>query len=84
MDAQTLLKQLRETKYVVLRHEPGLYEFFREIDVKHEGMWYERTNVLGVHVGYVINLYPTDRFEFRDDGAWAQVYEIRTNRDAYL
>lgn len=77
MDKQTLLAELRRTEYVVLRHEPGLYEFFREIDVKHEGMWYERNNVLGVHVGYVTNVHPTDRFEFRDDGEWAQVYEIR-------
>ena len=83
MPLNKLLEELRKTNYVVLRHSPDLYEHFREIDAKHEGRWYDRHNVLGVHVGYVTNLFPTDRFEFRGDGEWAQVYEIRVKRSCH-
>jgi hypothetical protein len=71
-----MLEELRETEWIVTRHHPKYYPFMKENE-SSEGQWYKRTNVLGTHVENIGNLHPMDRFEFKEDGTWAQVYEMR-------
>ena len=76
-DKQGLKEALKLTPNVVLRHSPKVYPYFLEIDIEREGRWHKRTDVLGIHVDRINNLHATNRFEFDDNGTWAQVYEIR-------
>lgn len=71
-----LIDELRKAKFVVLRHAPEYYPYFGGLDISMEGRWYHINDVLGVHVSLLKNLKPLDRFEFREDGEWAQVYEV--------
>lgn len=62
-------------RYIVIRAHPDLPPGFLPPDM--EGKWFDlnwlpNTNQLGTAVAVV-----TDRFERRDDGATARVYEVR-------
>jgi hypothetical protein len=69
---ELLQKLIREAKYIVLRHHPEFYPWFLTPEPS-EGVWYEKPSL----EMRAKNLFPVDRFEFREDGEWAQVYEIR-------
>lgn len=68
--------------YVVLRHGPDIPEEYWS--PRHEGLWMDRrgirraapTGPLAASTGMAI-AEPTNRFEIRDDGAVAEVWEIR-------
>jgi hypothetical protein len=65
-----------EPDYVVLRRSPDLPSTFR---VPREGWWFDRARMIEAHpewVGSAVAV-PTGRFEFREDGAVAEVYEVR-------
>ena len=66
-----LLEELRKTEWAVLRHHPIYYSFFGDHEPA-EGMWEKKS-----YADESNNLFPMDRFEFREDGEWAQVYELR-------
>lgn len=62
-----MFSMLDETDLIVIHGNAG----------SMENMWYYRNNVLGHHVEDFDNLEPTQHFEFRDDGYWAQVYHVK-------
>ena len=75
-----------EPDYIVVRAAPGLPEGF--VPAHLEGRWYDRSQIplgavnvgafeaAGGTVGTAI-AEPSGRFEVRDDGAVAEVWEIR-------
>lgn len=73
-----------EPDYVVIRPGPGLPEGF--VPARWDGRWLDRSQLQplpGEHgdaaaagFGEAVAV-PTGRFEYRDDGAVAEVYEVR-------
>lgn len=64
-------------RYIVVRAHPDLPEGFLPPDM--EGRWYDRDSIpegVDWSMGGAVAV-ATDRFERRDDGATARVYEVR-------
>ena len=63
--------------YIVLRHGPDVPE--RYWSISHEGLWIDRQSVRMGRPGIVGQAVaePTNRIEVREDGAVAEVWEIR-------
>jgi len=67
-----------ESDYIVLRHGPDIPDEYRV--ERYEGRWYDRavisTSRISMGPPQAI-AEPAGRFEQRDDGAVAEVWEIR-------
>lgn len=65
--------------HIVLRHGPDVPDEYRAEHL--EGRWYDlgtvRVGLQGITPNSLAVAEPTGRFEMRDDGAVAEVYEIR-------
>lgn len=69
---------MTEPDYIVLRHGLDVPDEYRAEHM--EGRWYDTEVVPTLPLGKIPALAvaePTGRFETRDDGAVAEVYEIR-------
>lgn len=63
------------TDYIVIRPAADLPPEFRLGDM--DGRWYDLTDIpTGFGVGTAVAV-PSGRFEYREDGAVAEVWEIR-------
>lgn len=68
---------MAEADYVVLRAHPDLPAGF--LPERMEGLWLDKSLVpfsIG-HSGSVAVAVPIGEFEYRDDGAVAEIYEVR-------
>lgn len=66
--------------FVVIRPAPGLPPGFFPPEL--DGKWFDRESFptrVGPPVEHAVTPVPTGRFEYRDDGAVAEVYEVRAD-----
>lgn len=64
-----------EPDYIVLRPEPGL-----KVSKYYDGYWYDKSQI-PVRLNTLDTLHytaqPTGKFEVRDDGAIAEIWEVK-------